>query len=58
MKDKIKANAKELGLTDNSVCVLMERYLKKNINGEIIELPQDLFRRVAKTISKGDKACH
>lgn len=56
MKSKILENAKELGLTDNSITVLMERYLKKGSDGQFIELPRDMFRRVAKVISKGDAA--
>lgn len=38
-------------LTDNAIKVLEKRYLLKNDNGEIIETPEQLFRRVAKCVA-------
>ncbi len=44
-----------LGLTENAIKVLEKRYLKKNEKGEIIETPEQLFRRVARAIAEADK---
>jgi ribonucleoside-diphosphate reductase alpha chain len=38
----------------NALRVLQERYLLKNDQGEVIETPEQLFRRVAKNIAKAD----
>ncbi len=42
-------------LSQNAVTVLNRRYLKKDLQGNPIEEPNDLFRRVAKTIAQADK---
>jgi ribonucleoside-diphosphate reductase alpha chain len=42
-------------LTKNALMVLEKRYLSKDENGNIIESPEDMFKRVAKTISDVDK---
>ena len=41
-------------LTKNALKVLEKRYLKRDKNGNCIETPQDMFRRVADTIARGD----
>jgi len=41
-------------LSDNALRVLQRRYLTKNEKGEIIESPQDLFRRVAKHVASAE----
>src|SRR5436853_2863564 len=38
-------------LTENALRVLEARYLKKDESGHCIEVPQDMFRRVAKTMA-------
>ena len=38
-------------ITDNAMVVLEKRYLRKNAEFEIIEDPEGMFRRVAKTAS-------
>ncbi len=42
-------------LCDNAITVLKRRYLRKNTEGNIIETPVQLFRRVAKFIASADK---
>ncbi len=44
-----------LQLTQNAVKVLQKRYLKKDENGNVVEAPEELFRRVAWFISSVDK---
>ncbi|MDP9456147.1 MAG: vitamin B12-dependent ribonucleotide reductase [Actinomycetota bacterium] len=41
-------------LSENAVAVLKKRYLKKNEQGEAIEEPIDMFRRVASNIAEGE----
>jgi ribonucleoside-diphosphate reductase alpha chain len=41
-------------LTVNAVKVLERRYLKKDKNGNVIETPKQMFRRVAKAIALAD----
>ncbi len=48
MKTKIK-------LTENSLKVLEKRYLKKDEEGKVVETPEGLFRRVAKSIAEADR---
>lgn len=42
-------------LSENAVKVLEKRYLKRDSNGNCTEKPEDMFKRVADTIAKGDK---
>jgi len=44
-----------LKLTKNAQTVLEKRYLLKDENGDIIETPEQMFRRVAKHIASVDK---
>jgi len=60
-KDEVRRFMKSLGISDvkltmNAITVLKERYLARDANGKIIETPGELFKRVAKTIAKNDKA--
>lgn len=41
-------------LTENALRVVKKRYLPKDDNGEPLETPEQLFRRVAKSIAKVD----
>lgn len=50
----MKKERDDIKLSQNSIKVLERRYLKKNAKGEVIETPQGLFRRVAKTIAMAD----
>lgn len=42
--------------SENAIKVLEKRYLKKDAAGKVIETPEDMFRRVARTIAAADKA--
>lgn len=44
----------KLELSENAVKVLEKRYLKRDKDGNCIETPADMFRRVADTIASGD----
>jgi ribonucleoside-diphosphate reductase alpha chain len=41
-------------LSENALKVIRARYLIKNENGDVIETPDDMFRRVAKTIASAE----
>jgi len=45
----------EVIMSDNARTVLERRYLKKDENGNIVETPEDLFRRVAKHIAQAEE---
>jgi len=42
-------------ISENALTVLERRYLKKDENGKVIETPEEMFTRVAKTIADVDK---
>ena len=42
-------------LSKNALIVLKKRYLLRDKKGKLIETPKQLFRRVAKVVSKGNK---
>lgn len=44
----------KLDISENSERVLERRYLKKDVNGKIVETPQEMFMRVAQNIAKAD----
>ncbi|OGP50638.1 MAG: ribonucleoside-diphosphate reductase, adenosylcobalamin-dependent [Deltaproteobacteria bacterium RBG_13_43_22] len=48
------AQAPPLFLTPNAQLVLNKRYLKKDIQGQVIEKPEDMFRRVASVVASAD----
>ena len=41
-------------LSENAIKVLEKRYLKRDKDGNCIETPADMFRRVADTLASGD----
>lgn len=48
-------SSKKINLTQNAVRVLEKRYLKRDINGNPIETPQDMFLRVASFVAGADR---
>ena len=42
-------------LTKNAVTVLERRYLKRDKDGKVLEVPSQMFRRVAETIAAADR---
>ena len=44
----------KLNLSENAIKVLEKRYLKRDKEGNCVETPADMFRRVASTIASGD----
>jgi ribonucleoside-diphosphate reductase alpha chain len=42
-------------LSANALKVLQRRYLKKGENGELLETPEEMFRRVAKAIAQAER---
>ncbi len=55
IKKSYNTNNDQFKLSINSIKVLQSRYLLKNNEGETIENPIDMFRRVAKTIAQAEK---
>ena len=45
-------------LTQNAMTVLKKRYLQKDPQGNIVETPEELFRRVAKNVAQADRFYH
>jgi len=45
-------------LTQNAMTVLKKRYLQKDPQGNVVETPEELFRRVAKNIAQADRFYH
>jgi len=43
-----------INLTENALHVLQKRYLKRDNQGQIIETPEEMFRRVAQTIASAE----
>ncbi|MDP2930914.1 MAG: vitamin B12-dependent ribonucleotide reductase [Chloroflexota bacterium] len=50
----VQQPASGIGLSENALHVLRKRYLKKDKQGKVIETPEELFRRVARTIAAAE----
>src|SRR4030043_762321 len=50
----MKSLSSSIFLTQNALKVLEKRYLKKDEAGKVVETPEELFRRVAKTVASAD----
>ena len=50
----MKGLSSNICLTQNALKVLEKRYLKKNEVGKVVETPEELFRRVARTVASAD----
>src|SRR4030042_191736 len=50
----MKSLLSSISLTQNALKVLGKRYLKKDEAGKVVETPEELFRRVAKTVAAAD----
>ena len=42
-------------LSANALKVLQRRYLKKGENGELLETPEEMFRRVARAVAQAER---
>ncbi len=42
-------------ISDNALVVLKGRYLKKDIEGNVVETPDEMFRRVARNLAQADR---
>ena len=49
-----RVNNRSAALTDNSRVVLQRRYLSKDRDGNVLENPDGMFRRVAQNLSQAD----
>ena len=52
MQKVYTGSIEKTNLTQNAIQILEARYLLKNDNGEVIETPEQLFKRVADTVAK------
>ncbi len=49
-----ETKAEPAGFSENAMRVLEKRYLKKDEQGQVIETPQEMFRRVAQNIASAE----
>ena len=54
VSDNSICEKESLNLSENAIKVLEKRYLKRDKDGNCVEKPADMFRRVADTIASGD----
>ena len=52
---RVESTPDQLSLSESAMRVLERRYLTKDADGEPIETPRELFRRVAKNIATAEK---
>ena len=54
VKSEVAQRASGINLTENALRVLERRYLKKDKQGQVVETPEEMFRRVAQTIASAE----
>jgi len=54
VKAEVAHRVSGINLTENALRVLERRYLKKDKQGQVIETPEEMFRRVAQTIASAE----
>jgi ribonucleoside-diphosphate reductase alpha chain len=57
VKSRVKADGK-VSLTENALRVLEKRYLRKDAQGQVMETPEEMFRRVAGAIAAAELEYH
>ncbi len=53
-KNKYNQSDEILSLSENARVILEQRYLRKDSEGNAIETPEELFRRVARAVAQGE----
>ena len=53
-RSNLNTDAPAPGLTENALLVLRKRILARNQIGEVIETPEEMFRRVARSVASAD----
>jgi ribonucleoside-diphosphate reductase alpha chain len=54
LKPGVTQHTSDIKLTENALRVLERRYLKKDSQGQVIETPQEMFRRVARAVASAE----
>lgn len=54
-EERVQAVPGKIQISTNALRVLEKRYLEKDSGGKVIETPEQLFRRVTKTIASAEK---
>ena len=55
MLKRVLASARHLGFSDTAIKVLIDRFLRKNRAGLVVETPEGMFKRASKTIADIDR---
>jgi len=55
MLKRVLASARQLRFSDTAIKVLVDRFLRKSREGYVVETPEDMFKRAAKTIADIDR---
>lgn len=55
MFKRVLASARDFGFSDTAIKVLIDRFLRKDRKGYVVETPEGMFRRASKTIADIDR---
>ena len=55
LKKLSKGNNMKISISKNAQVVLEKRYLKKDDSGKVIESPENMFQRVARSVAEADR---